>query len=62
MEKDPLLIKDEEVDRIVNYLTEAYKNWQVEEAKASMDEKKPKPSKGVSAAKAKGIDLSDLGL
>lgn len=62
MEKDPLLIKDEEVDKIVAFLTDAYKTWQVEEARAAMDEKKPKVSKGVSAEKAKKVDLTDLGL
>ena len=67
MEKDPLLLKDEEVDAIVGYLQTTFKNWQAEEATASMNERRAKPAAGISEKKAskaeiKKIDLGDLGL
>lgn len=67
IEKDPLLLKDEEVDAIVGFFQETYKNWQSEEAKAAMDERRPKASAGTNEKKAskeavKSVKLDDLGL
>lgn len=62
MDKDPLLLKDEEVDKIVAYLRNQYAEWVAEEQKAQMDERKAKTSKGTSEKKAKSVSLDDLGL
>ena len=60
MDKDPRLLKDEEVDKIVEVLRVAYYNWDAEEKKAAMEEKKPKRSAGVSKEKATKLSLDDL--
>lgn len=62
MAKDPLLLADLEVDTIVKYFQETYKTWQVEEAKAAMDERRPKKAEGASAAKVSKAEVKKLGL
>lgn len=58
-QKDPNLLTDEEIDKIVAELRANRIRWQQEEAQAATEERKPKRSAGVNI---KSLDLKDLGL
>lgn len=58
-QKDPELLTNEDLDKIVSELRANRVRWQAEEQDAATQERKPKRSAGVNV---KSLTLTDLGL